>query len=445
MNYIRKGSGTMNCELISVGTEILLGDILNTNAQFLSRELAALGINVLFQCTVGDNRSRLLSVLEEALSRSEILILTGGLGPTPDDMTKEVCAEFFEKELYLHEESLKKIEDFFALKKIPMPESNKKQALIPEDSIILRNENGTAPGCIMEKDDKAIIILPGPPKEMVPMFLDSVKPYLQKLSHETILSHNIRTFGIGESAMSEIVADLLESQNPTVAPYAKNGEALLRITAKAETEEKADALMKPLTEEIEKRLGNYIYGIDVPSVEAAAVSLLKEKGLTVAFAESCTGGLCAKRITDVPGASAVFHCGVVSYSNEIKHKTLGVSKESLDRYGAVSEVVAAEMALGAKKLSDATFGVSVTGMAGPTSDDPLIPVGTIYIAVTDGESLWTKKLQTGHSSKDCRDYNRFVSASNAVNELRLCALSYPEKRSEGKDIFSFINSFKENP
>lgn len=432
----------MNCELISVGTEILLGDIVNTNAQFLSRELAQLGINVLFQCTVGDNRVRLLSVLKEALERSELLLLTGGLGPTPDDMTKEVCAEFFGKELILHEPSLKKIEDFFVLKKIPMPESNKKQALIPEDSVILENKNGTAPGCIMEKDGKAIIILPGPPKEMIPMFLDGVRPYLQKLSHETIVSHNIRTFGIGESAMTESVIELLDSTNPTVAPYAKNGEALLRVTAKAENEKEAERLLAPLVKEIEARLGSYVYGIDVSSVEEAAVKLLREKGLTVAFAESCTGGLCAKRVTDISGASSVFHCGVVSYSNEVKHKLLGVKEESLDRYGAVSGIVAAEMALGVKRLSGATFGVAVTGMAGPTSDDPKIPVGTIYIAVTDGDTLYLKKLQTGHSSKTCRDYNRIVSASNALNELRLCALSYPEKRSEGRDINEFIKSYQ---
>lgn len=432
----------MNCELISVGTEILLGDIVNTNAQFLSRELAQLGINVLFQCTVGDNRERLLSVLKEALERNDILLLTGGLGPTPDDMTKEVCAEFFGKELILHEPSLKKIEDFFAVKNITMPESNKKQALIPEDAIILENKNGTAPGCIMEKDGKAIIILPGPPKEMVPMFLDAVKPYLKKLSYETIVSHNIRTFGIGESAMTELVSDLLESSNPTVAPYAKNGEALLRITAKSENEQAAEALLTPVVKEIEKRLGSYIYGIDVASVEEATVKLLKDKNLTVAFAESCTGGLCAKRVTDVSGASSVFHCGVVSYSNEIKNSVLGVSKLNLDRYGAVSDIVAAEMALGVKKLSEATFGVAITGMAGPTSDDPEIPVGTIYIAVTDGEILYLKKLQTGHNSKTCRDYNRIVSASNALNELRLCALSYPEKRSEGTDINEFIKKYQ---
>ncbi len=433
----------MNCELISVGTEILLGDILNTNAQFLSRELASIGFNVLFQSTVGDNRLRLLASLDKAAERSDVIILTGGLGPTPDDITKEVCAEFCKKKLIPDEESLKKIEDFFALKNTEMPESNKKQALMPEDSRILRNNNGTAPGCMMKKGDTLIIVLPGPPKEMIPMFLDEVKPFLKGFTLETIISHNIRTFGIGESAMSESVSDLLEGSNPTVAPYAKNGEALLRVTAKADSDKQAEKLMKPVLDEIKRRLGSYIYGIDISSVEEAAVALLKEKKLTVAFAESCTGGLCAKRVTDISGSSSVFHCGVVSYSDEIKHKVLGVSEENLAKHGAVSAPVAAEMALGVKKLSGATFGVSVTGMAGPTSDDPRIPVGRIYIAVTDGEAVYIKELNTGHSSKDCRDYNRYVSASNALNELRLCALSYPEKRSEGIDITEFINSFKE--
>ncbi len=430
----------MNCELISVGTEILLGDILNTNAQYLSRQLALSGINVLHQCTVGDNRQRLLTALETAFNTSDAVILTGGLGPTPDDMTKEVCAEFFEKKLVINEECLRQIEDFFKSKSIKMPESNKKQALIPDGATVLFNNNGTAPGCIMEKDGKLIIILPGPPKEMIPMFEKSVKPFLKKLSGRTIISKNVRTFGIGESAMSEKVSDLLENENPTVAPYAKSGEALLRITAKGKNKAECEKLIKPVLAEIQSRLGDYIYTTSLDSIEKATVELLRQKALTAALAESCTGGLVSKRVTDISGSSQVFHLGVVSYSNDIKHNILGVKKEHLKKYGAVSGVVAAEMALGVKKLSKSTFGVSVTGMAGPTSDDPLVPVGRIYIAVTDGELLWLKELNTAHQSETCRDYNRTVSASNALNELRLCCLSYPNKRSEGIDISEYINS-----
>lgn len=431
----------MKCELISVGTEILLGDILNTNAQFLSKELASLGISLMYQTTVGDNEKRLYDCLDIAFSRADTVILTGGLGPTPDDLTKEVCAEYFGKKLIADTDILKEIEAYFSAKGIYMPESNKKQALIPEESTVLPNNNGTAPGFITEKDGKTIIILPGPPGEMQPMFTDYVRPYLERFSDCVIKSHSIRTFGIGESAMSERVSDLLENSNPTVAPYAKDGEALLRVTAKGKNEEDADRLMKPLIEEIKKRLGNYIYGIDCTNIEEATVALLKEKQLTVAFAESCTAGLCAKRITDISGSSEVFHCGIVSYSNDIKEKVLGVKKEHLDSYGAVSGVVAAQMALGVKKIASSHYGVAVTGMAGPTSDDPEKPVGLIYIAVTDGENLWLKELHGRSKGDSCRAYNRYVSASNAINELRLCLINYPEKRSEGKNIREFINSF----
>ncbi len=430
----------MKCELISVGTEILLGDILNTNAQFLSKELASLGISLMYQTTVGDNSERLVSCLDTAFSRADTVILTGGLGPTPDDLTKEVCAGYFGCELIMDEAILSEIEGYFRYKGIPMPESNKKQALIPKGSITLPNRNGTAPGSVMEKDGKTIIILPGPPREMQPMFTDSVKPYLERFSDCIILSHNIRTFGLGESAMSEKVADLLDSSNPTVAPYAKNGEALLRITAKAENRDSAEALMKPITEEIIKRLGDFVYGIDCESIEEAVVALLKEKKRTVAFAESCTAGLCAKRITDISGASEIFHCGVVSYSNDIKEKILGVRKDDLDHFGAVSDIVAAQMALGVKKLSGADYGVAVTGMAGPTSDDPQKEVGLIYIAVTDGEKLFLKEFHGHKEGNSCRDYNRFVAASNAINELRLCLINSPELRSEG--ITEFINSYQ---
>lgn len=432
----------MKCELISVGTEILLGDILNTNARFLSLELASLGISLMYQTSVGDNELRLRECLDIAFSRADTVILTGGLGPTPDDLTKEVCASYFGKNLILREDILENIRSYFSYKGITMPESNSKQALVPEDSTVLHNKNGTAPGFIMEKDEKKIIILPGPPREMEPMFREYVIPYLRRFSRSVIKSHTVRTFGIGESSMSEAVADLLEKENPTVAPYAKDGEALLRITAKAESEEEAEKLIAPLIEEINQRLGSFIYGIDAKSIEEATVSLMKEKGLTAAFAESCTAGLCAKRITDISGASQVFHYGVVSYSNEIKSKVLGVSSEDLARFGAVSDIVAAQMALGIKKLSGADYGVAVTGMAGPTSDDPAKEVGLIYIAVTDGDNLYLKEFH-GRKDGNCRDYNRFVSASNAINQLRLCIIKSPELRSEG-NITEFISSYQRN-
>ncbi len=410
----------MNCELISVGTEILLGDILNTNVQYLSKSLAAIGIGVTHHCTVGDNKERLLDALDTAFRRCDTVILTGGLGPTPDDLTKETCAEYFGKELYLDDSLLKEIESYFCSKNIQMPESNKKQALVPEGSIVLENHNGTAPGFIMEKDSKIIVILPGPPKEMIPMYRESVEPYFRKFTNEVILSKNIRTFGIGESAMSEKVEDLLMGSNPTVAPYAKSGEALLRVTAKAENKEEAEKLMTPVINEIKKRLGDYIYGTDINSIEEAVAKLLIDKKQTVAFAESCTGGLCAKRLTDISGASEIFHCGVVSYSNEIKHKVLGVKEETLEKYTAVSEECAKEMAQGVRLLADATYGVSITGYAGPGDGDE---VGTIYIAVASEKDIRIKKLQTGHRGTSCRDYNRLVASSNAFNELRLMIIS----------------------
>lgn len=432
----------MTCEIISVGTEILLGDILNTNTRFLSQELASMGISLMHHTAVGDNKERLTKCLSDGFERADTLILTGGLGPTPDDLTKEVCASYFGKELLLKEEILSDIENYFALRgRTPMPESNKKQAYIPEDSLILPNENGTAPGVIMEKEGKRLIILPGPPREMEPMFRKYVKPYLSQFTDSIIKSCSVRTFGIGESAMSEKVSHLLSLSNPTVAPYAKSGEALLRITAKANDEKEADRLIEPVLCEIKERLGNYIYGIDTDSMEEATVSLLKEKKLTVAFAESCTAGLCAKRITDISGASEVFGCGVVSYSNEVKEKILGVSKEHLDTYGAVSDIVAAEMALGVRKISGASYGVAVTGMAGPASDDERKPVGLVYIAVCNGEKLWVKEFHGRQNGENCRDYNRFVWASTALNELRLSILGSPERRSEGLCAEKFISSF----
>lgn len=404
------------CELISVGTEILLGDILNTDAQFLSIELARLGISVIHQSTVGDNRERLLAQLKEAADRSDIIILSGGLGPTPDDLTKEVCCEFFGKKMFLHEPTVEKIKTYFSTKGMKMAQNNLKQAMFPKDCVIFPNDNGTAPGMAIEKDGVHILVLPGPPRELKPMFRNCAVPYLMQFSDRIIVSHNIRTFGIGESLMAERVNDLFEAENPTVAPYAKDGEALLRVTAMARTKEEAENLCKPVINEIKSRLDGFVYGVDYTCIEEAVIEKLKEKHMKVATAESCTGGLIAKRITDVPGASEVFDCGIISYANEIKHRVLGVSEDDLNKYGAVSEPVARQMAQGALKVSGADIAVSVTGIAGPDSDSTNKPVGLVYIGLADRDNVWVRELRT--SRKD-RSYNRYVSASNALNMIRL--------------------------
>lgn len=404
------------CELISVGTEILLGDILNTDAQFLSIELAKLGISVIHQSTVGDNRERLLTQLKEAADRSDIIILSGGLGPTPDDLTKEVCCEFFGKKMFLHEPTVEKIKTYFSTKGMKMAQNNLKQAMLPKDCVIFPNDNGTAPGMAIEKDGVHILVLPGPPRELKPMFRNCAVPYLMQFSDRIIVSHNIRTFGIGESLMAERVNDLFDAENPTVAPYAKDGEALLRVTAMARTKEEAENLCKPVINEIKNRLDGFVYGVDYTCIEEAVIEKLKEKHMKVATAESCTGGLIAKRITDVPGASEVFDCGIISYANEIKHRVLGVSEDDLNKYGAVSEPVARQMAQGALKVSGADIAVSVTGIAGPDSDSTNKPVGLVYIGLADRDNVWVRELRT--SRKD-RSYNRYVSASNALNMIRL--------------------------
>lgn len=404
------------CEILSVGTEILLGDILNTNSRFLSVELAKLGISVLRHTTVGDNAERLSAALRTALDRSDIVIATGGLGPTQDDITRDVCCSVMGFELEYSPEIGEGIRKYFASKSIEMPESNLRQAYVPVGGTVFENHHGTAPGLGLKKDGKCVVILPGPPYEMAPMYKESVVPYLAEYSEGAIVSHTVRTMGIGESAMAEKVADLIEGSNPTVAPYAKKGEALLRVTAKAETESKAEELCRPVIDEIISRLGNVVYGIDSENIEQRVVELLKENKMTIATAESCTAGYIPKRLTDIPGASEVFGCGIISYSNEIKQQLLGVKKETLDRFGAVSEQTAREMAAGIRRVSGADIGISVTGIAGPGSDGTDKPVGLCYIAL-DAEDMQTcEKVETG---KNDREYNRYVNASRALNLARI--------------------------
>lgn len=406
----------MNCEIIGVGTELLLGDILNTDAQYLARELAAMGIGLHYQQVVGDNPQRMYECISNALERSELVILTGGLGPTADDLTKEICCEVMGEELVLDEAILENIRSYFVSRGRVMSENNRKQAYVPKNGTVFRNANGTAPGCAVEKDGKVAIMLPGPPRELKPMFENEVKPYLSEKTGGIIYSRQVRTFGIGESDMASRVADLLEGENPTVAPYAKDGEALLRVTAKAQTKQQAEEMCAAVTEKIRERIGEYIYSTDGENLEETVVRLLLKNGKKLALAESCTGGYIAKRITDVAGSSAVFEYGIVSYSNEVKQRLLGVSTETLEKYTEVSEQCAAEMARGAKQLSNADFALSVTGISGPGGGSEDKPVGLSYIGFAYPGGVTVKELRTG-KKENAREYNRYVAASTALHML----------------------------
>ncbi|NCB29917.1 MAG: competence/damage-inducible protein A [Clostridia bacterium] len=411
----------MNAEIIAVGTEILLGDIVNTNAQYIARGLSNLGINVYFQTVVGDNPARLESCLNLAKERADIIITTGGLGPTYDDLTKETIAKNFGRSMVLDQDSYDTMASFFQKMGRTMTENNKKQAMMPQGAIILKNPNGTAPGCIIEgEDNKIAIMMPGPPREMKPMFDDSVIPYLRKFANDVIVSKTMCIIGMGESTLEHTLHDMIGSmENPTVAPYAKDAECTLRVTAKAKTEEEAVALIDPVIEKIKGIIGNVVYGVDVPSLADHIVELLSSKKKTVAFAESCTGGLLSKRITDIPGSSEVFHMGVVAYENSIKTDILGVRPYTLQKYGAVSPQCAIEMAHGIYNLSRSSYGVGITGIAGPGGGTPDKPVGLCYIAVYDGKKTWLKTTTIQRS----RDYVRYSVSNTALDMVRHFALN----------------------
>ncbi len=385
----------MNFEIISVGTELLLGQIVNTNARDISQTLSELGMNLYYTTVVGDNPDRLKAALKLAASRADGVILTGGLGPTGDDLTKETVAEFCGLSCVMHEESKRRLVERFRQMNRPMPENNWKQAEMPEGCIVLDNDNGTAPGAIVEYQDKVFIMLPGPPREMVPMLREKVRPYLEQKTASVIHSKTLRVFGIGESAAEERLLPILKKQtNPTLAPYAKTGEMELRLTAKAASVEEAETMLKPLEEEVREILGDFIYAQgENATLQQTVVELLLEKGMTVVTAESCTGGLVAKKLTDVSGASGCFHCGFVTYSNEKKEKLLGVSPDTLAQFGAVSKETALEMSRGAKLAGDAHIGVSMTGIAGPGGGTPEKPVGLVYISICADDFHEAYRLQ----------------------------------------------------
>lgn len=405
-------------ELLAVGTELLLGNIANTDARELSRELSSLGLNVYYHSVVGDNPARLRQAVELAKSRADILITTGGLGPTCDDLTKQVVAETFGKKLVFSEESAQSIRDFFARTGKAMTDNNLQQAWLPEGCTILKNRWGTAPGCAFRSGDNYVVMLPGPPSECLPMFREEAAPWLMGLSEGVIRSRTLRVFGMGESRVEDLLRQRMNAlTNPTLAPYAKEGEVELRITAKADTPREAEALIAPVEAEVRSLLGDLVYGADVPSLEAVVLAGLKERGLTMGTAESCTGGLIAKRITDLPGSSAVLKGGVVSYTNEVKQHVLGVPARLLEEQGAVCADVAAAMAQGARRVLGCDLSVSATGVAGPDSDERGNPVGLVYVALADRERVWVRELHLG-GTRHRRDRIRALGANHAFDMIR---------------------------
>ncbi len=383
----------MSAEILAVGTEILLGDIVNTNAQYISKELAKLGIDVYYQTVVGDNPKRLERALYEAFERADIVITTGGMGPTRDDITKEICAKYFEKDFVLNEKAYEMLKFFFEKINKEMTENNIKQVYVPEGSIVMYNHNGTAPGIILEGKGKTLVMLPGPPREMKPMFEEYAIPFFKKKSEYTFVSRVLRVARVGESKTEYMLRDLIDNQtNPTIATYVKNVEAIVRITARAKSEEEANKLIDPVAEEIYRRFGKSIYAEGETNIQNVVCKKLIEENITIACAESCTGGLVAAAFTDMPGISSVFKEGAVTYSNEAKMKRLGVKKETLDKYGAVSAQTAAEMAEGIAKTSGCEIGVSTTGIAGPGGGTIEKPVGLVYIGFYRNGVVKTKKL-----------------------------------------------------
>lgn len=406
---------TLIAEILCTGEELLLGDIVNTNAAFLSSRLTELGVCVYHHSVVGDESVRLGECVEEGLSRSDIVIISGGLGPTKDDLTKETVAFLFGREMRLHEPSLSDIKSYFERTGRVMSKNNEKQAMMPEGAIVFPNHFGTAPALALEKENKCVIMLPGPPSELIPLFCEQVEPYLRSKISQTIVSKNLHIFGMGESALAEKIDNLLiDTPALTAATYCKEGEVRIRITARADSETVARELCDAHAQKImQSEAGEFVYGIDVGTIENAVVMALHEKGLTLSAAESCTGGLIAKRVTDVSGCSDVFFGGCVTYTNGVKQRLVGVSVETLERYGAVSAQTASEMARGVRLATGSDVGISTTGVAGPTGGTVETPVGTVFVGISTAEGESVRRLSL--SPMRSREYIRQASATNAFD------------------------------
>lgn len=405
----------MNCSIISVGTEILFGQIVNTNTVFLSQELNHLGFNVLYHYTVGDNAKRLKEILVDNMNKVDLIITTGGLGPTQDDITKEMIAEAFDEKLVEHKPSMDNLTSFFQKLNRTMTPNNIKQAYLPENAIVFNNDRGTAPGFAIEKNNKIAIAMPGPPQEMKFIFETYVKPYLFEKSESIIFYKVLRFFGIGESALEAELEDLITNQtDPTLAPYAKMGGVSLRIASKKRTLAEAEKTVEEMIEKVKERLSHYIYSYDNEELVDVVAKRLMNQNITIATAESCTGGGLASALTDIPGISKVFHGGYVTYSNEAKMEALGVKEETLQTYGAVSKETAVEMVEGVFDKTNSDLCIAITGIAGPGGGTPSKPVGLIYIALKYKEKVICKEYKLAFQS---REQNRNYSILLMLNMI----------------------------
>ncbi len=409
----------LKAEIICVGTELLMGQVLNTNEQYIASHLTDAGIGLNHSSVVGDNPGRLRDAVSLAKSRSDVIILTGGLGPTDDDLTKETVSAAFGKNLVFHPECMEKMISYLKEAGRNITKNNEKQAYLPDGCRVIENNNGTAPGCIIEEGDKCAVMLPGPPREMVPMFEETVMPYLKSKSPVILSSRVLRLFGIGESRAAAMCEDLIKNQtNPTIAPYAKEGEVTFRITASSYSETTAEKMVDETCKKMYERLGDYIYGEgDDNSMAAVVVKKLKEKGKSLSTCESCTGGLIGKMITDIPGSSSVYGFGFITYANEAKMGLVGVKKETIDAYSAVSEEAAEEMAVGARRASGSDIAVSVTGYAGPGGDN----VGLVYIGIADENGCEVQRF-VQHGDRE-----------RVRNKSALCALNMIRERLEEEE------------
>lgn len=405
----------MKAELIAIGTEILLGTTINSNAAMISALLSEMGIDVYWESVVGDNMERAAEAVRRAAERADIIITTGGLGPTCDDITKEAVAAAFGVGLEENREEKEWLIELFRARGSELTENNYSQIMLPEGSKPIRNSRGTAPGCRFEKDGKIVLMLPGPPHELEAMLNESVRGILMNLSGGIIVSHKLNLFGISESLMESKLRDYMKGlNNPTLAPYAAKGECTLRVTAKAESAEEAEKMMEPVIDRVKKTFGNFIYGMDYDGLEQMVIEQLIEKKLTLACAESCTGGLLSKRLSDIPGASKAFLGSVISYTNEVKNKLLGIPNNLIEEKGAVSEEVAAFMAMNVRELIGSSFGIGITGLAGPEGDG-INPIGLVYIALSTRDSLYVRKV---HVKARNRGAVRLYAGSHALDMIR---------------------------